>query len=54
MTMSAFFAGFTIMARSHEDRDLSDERILGGGDFVESVLRESDNRSDRGRGYGCS
>jgi hypothetical protein len=25
----------------------SDERILGGGDFVESVLRDSDNRSDR-------
>lgn len=30
------------MGRSHEDRELSDERILGGGDFVESVLRDSD------------
>ena len=36
-----------IMAKSHEDRDLSDERILGGGDFVESVLRDSDNQGDR-------
>jgi len=36
-----------IMARDSEDRDLSDERILGGGDFVESVLRDSEKNSDR-------
>ena len=36
-----------IMARSPEDRDLSDERILGGGDFVESVLRDSDHSGGR-------
>lgn len=36
-----------IMARSPEDRDLSDERILGGGDFVESVLRGSDHSGGR-------
>ena len=36
-----------IMASSPEDRDLSDARILGSGDFVESVLRERDNGSAR-------
>ena len=36
-----------IMARSPEERDLWDERILGGGDFVETVLRDSDHCGDR-------
>ena len=34
-----------MMSRGTEERELSDERILGSGDFVESVLRESDNNS---------
>jgi REP element-mobilizing transposase RayT len=34
-----------MMSRGFEERELSDERILGSGDFVESVLRESDNNS---------
>ena len=33
-----------ISARRHGDRDLSDERILGGGDFVEQMLKEADGR----------
>jgi len=36
-----------IVERQTEDRDLSDERILGGGDFVESVLHDSEHCSDR-------
>jgi len=32
-----------MMKRGPEERELSDERILGGGDFVESVLRDSDD-----------
>ena len=32
----------TILSQSPEDRQASDERILGSGEFVESVLRESD------------
>lgn len=33
-----------ISARRHGDPDLSDERILGGGDFVEQMLKEADGR----------
>jgi REP element-mobilizing transposase RayT len=32
-----------LMARSPEERELSDERILGSGDFVESVLLDSEH-----------
>lgn len=35
-----------ILERCSEDRELSDERILGGGDFVASVLRESGDRGN--------
>jgi hypothetical protein len=38
-----------MMARGPEERELSDERILGSGDFVESVLRDSDNSSASGK-----
>lgn len=38
-----------IISRSSEDRDLSDARILGGGDFVEAVLRDSDQGGGRGK-----
>jgi chromosomal replication initiation ATPase DnaA len=31
-----------IVARKADDRELSDERILGGSDFVESVLLDSE------------
>jgi hypothetical protein len=31
-----------ISMRRHGDRDLSDERVLGSGDFVEKIIRESD------------
>ena len=27
----------------HGDRDLSDERILGNGDFVEKIIKEADD-----------
>jgi REP element-mobilizing transposase RayT len=37
-----------IASRDTEERELSDERILGGGEFVEAVLRESD-QGDEGR-----
>ena len=33
-----------ISARRHGDRELSDERILGSGDFVEQVIKEADDR----------
>jgi putative transposase len=33
-----------ISARKHGDRDLSDERILGDGDFVDQVIKEADDR----------
>ena len=39
----------TMMSRGPEERELSDERILGSGDFVESVLRESDHISINGK-----
>ncbi len=35
-----------IMARSLEERELSDARILGDGDFVASVLRDSEHGGD--------
>lgn len=35
-----------MMTRGPEERELSDERILGSGDFVESVLRDSDNSAN--------
>lgn len=35
------------LARRPEERGLSDARILGGGDFVEAVLRDSGHRCDR-------
>jgi putative transposase len=38
-----------MVARGPEERELSDERILGSGDFVESVLRDSDNSSVSGK-----
>ena len=31
-----------ISMRRHGDRDLSDERILGNGDFVEQIIKEAD------------
>jgi hypothetical protein len=34
---------------SAEERELSDERILGGGDFVESVLRNNDKNWTSGK-----
>lgn len=36
-----------IVDRHPEDRDLSDERILGGGNFVASVLHDSEHCGDR-------
>ena len=36
-----------ISMRRHGDRDLSDERILGNGDFVEQIIKEADNRLKR-------
>jgi len=33
-----------ISMRRHGDRELSDERILGSGDFVKRVIREADER----------
>ena len=33
-----------ISARRHGDRELSDERILGSGEFVEQVIKEADDR----------
>jgi hypothetical protein len=38
-----------ILSRSPVERELSDERILGNGDFVESVLRDIGNSADRGK-----
>jgi len=38
-----------MMTRGLEERELSDERILGSGDFVESVLRVNDNSSVSGK-----
>jgi hypothetical protein len=38
-----------IISRSSVERELSDERILGSGDFVESVLRDSDKRGVESR-----
>jgi putative transposase len=35
-----------IISRSPEERELSDERILGSGDFVESVLLDRDNNGE--------
>ena len=32
-----------ISIRRHGDRDLSDERILGTGNFVETLTKEADN-----------
>jgi len=36
-----------ISMRRHGDRDLSDERILGNGDFVDQIIKEADNRIKR-------
>jgi len=36
-----------ISMRRHGDRDLSDERILGNGDFVEQIIKEADKRIKR-------
>lgn len=36
-----------ISMRRHGDRDLSDERILGNGDFVEQIIKEADDRVKR-------
>jgi REP element-mobilizing transposase RayT len=36
-----------ISMRRHGDRDLSDERILGSSDFVEQIIRESDELGRR-------
>ncbi len=36
-----------ISMRRHGDRELSDQRILGSGDFVESVIKESDEIGKR-------
>ena len=33
--------------RRHGDLDLSDERILGNGNFVEQIIKEADNRVKR-------
>lgn len=33
-----------ISMRRHGDRDLSDERILGNGDFVDQIIKEADDR----------
>lgn len=38
-----------IIQRSPEERELSDERILGSGDFVESVLRDNDKSGETGK-----
>jgi putative transposase len=40
-----------MMIRGAEERKLSDEWLLGSGDFVESVLRDSDNSSESGKPY---
>ena len=32
-----------ISIRRHGERDLSDERILGNGDFVEKIIKEADD-----------
>jgi REP element-mobilizing transposase RayT len=37
-----------LMESSPEERELSDERILGSGDFVASVLRDSDTSRSKG------
>lgn len=34
-----------MMTKGPEEREQSDDRILGSGDFVESVLRDSDTSS---------
>lgn len=39
----------TILARSPDERELSDERILGGGDFVDSLLQNAENNSESSR-----
>ena len=40
-----------LLGRKKEDRELSDERILGGGDFVAQVLREANELEERKTDY---
>ena len=36
-----------LLGRKKEDRELSDERILGSGDFVDQVLKDADDLAER-------